>query len=273
MHCTHCGNTIELNDLFCGECGKKIEAHQNIDQRPTNMSSSISQTTAEQSNSHHSTEQSKHTFHQKTHFSKHSTEIFSETKQFFKQAFTNPDQSLNSKHQFSFKTIFSLIIIGFIILALLLSILVPEEVALLTTSKSSVVFNISFYALIAMAVLFGTSLILFKLVNIKLSVHKVLSDFLLVNTFSSIFLMLGLLFLIIKVPSFGMMLIIISFLFSLISPIYLLTIHSHMQQLRMPIVYAILLYILILGIITRIFIEGTVSNYISSFESLFNSTY
>ena len=27
MHCPNCGNPIEDDDLFCGECGHKISRH------------------------------------------------------------------------------------------------------------------------------------------------------------------------------------------------------------------------------------------------------
>ncbi|MGJ5710024.1 zinc ribbon domain-containing protein, partial [Staphylococcus equorum] len=62
-------------------------------------------------------------------------------------------------------------------------------------------------------------------------------------------------------------------LFTLVSPIYLTTKHSHKHPLRMPVVYAILIYILILGVILRIFIEGTVSNSLSVLDSYFNTDY
>lgn len=30
MHCPNCGNPIEADDLFCGECGHKIEKNQKL---------------------------------------------------------------------------------------------------------------------------------------------------------------------------------------------------------------------------------------------------
>src|SRR5699024_11970264 len=109
---------------------------------------------------------------------------------------------------------------------------------------------------------------LIKILNINSTLHKVFSDFVLVNTLSVITLLFGLLFLAIHVPSFAVFLIIIAILFTLIAPIYLIMKYSHNQLIHMTVIYSIFTYIIILGIILRIIVDSTVSItlfYLSSF--------
>lgn len=49
MHCPNCGNPIEDDDLFCGECGHKISRHP---QSVRNAESEI--TKAEKNDEEHS---------------------------------------------------------------------------------------------------------------------------------------------------------------------------------------------------------------------------
>lgn len=274
MHCPNCGETVTNTDLFCGECGAKLtlQDQSSTDNPTTNQHTSQSDVSQNQESSQTSY-QPKQPRQSNKNNTKHSDDIFNEAKLFFSNSFSRTDDEVISKHQFTFKTLFSLIIAGFIITLILLSLVIPAEVAFFATSKANIVFNITFYILIAISIIFGITLLLIKLLNIKISVHKALSDFVLVNTFSVIAFLSGLLFLAINVPSFGSMLVLISMLFTLVSPIYLTTKHSHKHPLRMPVVYAILIYILILGVILRIFIEGTVSNSLSVLDSYFNTDY
>ncbi|MGX5791535.1 zinc-ribbon domain-containing protein [Staphylococcus equorum] len=274
MHCPNCGEPVTKTDLFCGECGAKLtfQDQSSTDNPTTNQHTSQSDVSKNQESSQTSY-QPKQPRQSNKNNTKHSDDIFNEAKLFFSNSFSRIDDEVISKHQFTFKTLFSLIIAGFIVTLILLSLVIPAEVAFFATSKANIVFNITFYILIAISIIFGISLLLIKLLNIKISVHKALSDFVLVNTFSVIAFLLGLLLLAINVPSFGSMLVLISMLFTLVSPIYLTTKHSHKHQLRMPVVYAILIYILILGVILRIFIEGTVSNSLSALDSYFNTDY
>ncbi|MDN6611778.1 MAG: zinc ribbon domain-containing protein [Staphylococcus equorum] len=274
MHCPNCGESVTKKDLFCGECGTKLtlQDQSSTDNPTTNQHTSKSDASQNHEPSHTS-HQPKQPSQSNKNITKHSDDIFNEAKLFFSSSFSRTDEAVISKHQFTFKTLFSLIIAGFIITLILLSLVIPAEVAFFATSKANIVFNITFYILIAISIIFAITLLLIKLLNIKISVHKALSDFVLINTFSVIAFLLGLLFLAINVPSFGSMLVLISMLFTLVSPIYLTTKHSHMHQLRMPVIYAILIYILILGVLLRILIEGTVSNSLSALDSYFNTDY
>src|SRR5699024_11080908 len=127
--------------------------------------------------------------------------------------FRHPDKVLVIPHFFSYKTLFSLIIAGLLLSIILLTILIPAEVAYFMTSKASVVFNISLFLLIAITVLFGITFALIKILNINSTLHKVFSDFVLVNILSVFTLLFGLLFLAIYVLCFAFFLLFIALLF------------------------------------------------------------
>ncbi|MBZ8172080.1 zinc ribbon domain-containing protein [Staphylococcus cohnii] len=274
MQCPKCGNPIEASDLFCGECGTKLSHQTNTTNETKNKSNFTSEQNSMQSNATKtSTQYSTQSNPKSEQFSKHSSDIFNEAKTFFSTAFKHPDKELVSPHFFSYKTLFSIIVAGLLLSIILLTILIPAEVAYFMSSKASVVFNISLFLLITIAVLFGITYALIKILNINSTLHKVFSDFVLVNTLSVITLLLGLLFLAIHVPSFAIFLIIIAILFTLIAPIYLITKYSHNQLIRMPVIYSIFIYIIILGIILRIIVESTVSNTLSDLSSFFNTGY
>ncbi|AVL77264.1 MULTISPECIES: zinc ribbon domain-containing protein [Staphylococcus] len=274
MQCPKCGNPIEASDLFCGECGTKLSHQTNTTNETKNKSNYASEHNSTESNATQiSTQDSTQSNHKNEQFSKHTSDIFNEAKTFFSTAFRHPDKELVSPHFFSYKTLFSLIVAGLLLSIILLTILIPAEVAYFMTSKASVVFNISLFLLIAITVLFGITFALIKILNINSTLHKVFSDFVLVNTLSVITLLFGLLFLAIHVPSFAVFLIIIAILFTLIAPIYLITKYSHNQLIRMPVIYSIFIYIIILGIILRIIVESTVSNTLSDLSSFFNTGY
>lgn len=270
MQCPKCGNPIEASDLFCGECGTKLSHQTNTTNETKNKQNYTSDQDSTQSNATQTSTQSNPKSEQ---FSKHSSDIFNEAKTFFSTAFRHPDKELVSPHFFSYKTLFSIIVAGLLLSIILLTILIPAEVAYFMSSKASVVFNISLFLLVAIAVLFGITYALIKILNIHSTLHKIFSDFILVNTLSVITLLLGLLFLAIHVPSFAIFLIIIAILFTLIAPIYLITKYSHNQLIRMPVIYSIFIYIIILGIILRIIVESTVSNTLSDLSSFFNTGY
>jgi len=271
MHCPNCGSPIETSDLFCGECGTKLTQQSN--------NTKVNSTATSQQTQHHSiskqetTQPSAQSNNKNETFSTHTNVILNESKNFFSTAFSHPDKELASQHYFSYKTLFSVIIAGFILSMILLAIIIPAEIAYIMSSKASVVFNITFFLIIAITVLFGITFALIKILNIKISLHKALSDFVLINTLSVVILLLGLLFSAIHVPSFAVLLIIISILFTFIAPIYLITKYSHNQSIRMPVIYSMLIYIVILGVILRILVEGTISNTLNDLSSFFNTGY
>lgn len=63
-------------------------------------------------------------------------------KVFFKSAFTAPDKIIQTNHVFSFKLLLSLLIIGFIVLAILLASVIPVEIGIFGTTRGSLVTSI-----------------------------------------------------------------------------------------------------------------------------------
>ncbi|MFU1790606.1 hypothetical protein ACM3BL_04820 [Mammaliicoccus sciuri] len=104
--------------------------------------------------------------------------------------------------------------------------------------------------------------------NTNINVHKVLSDFVSFNLFSTGFFFVGLLFALIKVPSFAMILILLSILLFVVSPIYLMTKYSNQFNFRFQVVYGILIYFVVASIILRILVEKSISDSLDIVNSL-----
>lgn len=135
-------------------------------------------------------------------------------------------------------------------------------------TKSSIIFKILIYSLIALLILFGITIGIMKILNIKEDVHKILSDFIAFNTYAVIFILLGLLFILIKVASFAAFLIVIGILLFVVSPIYLISKYSNYNKLRIPTIYGIIVYFIILAIITRIIVESSISGSLNLIQTL-----
>ena len=76
---------------------------------------------------------------QTSQFSDHAKEVTEESKGFFRSAFASPDQ-VKSQQAFSFKLLFSLIIVGLLVVALLLAIVIPSSVGMFETPKAKLSF-------------------------------------------------------------------------------------------------------------------------------------
>lgn len=77
---------------------------------------------------------------QTSQFSDHAKEVTEESKGFFRSAFASHDQVLKSQQAFSFKLLFSLIIVGLLVVALLLAIVIPSSVGMFETPKAKLSF-------------------------------------------------------------------------------------------------------------------------------------
>ncbi|MEJ7142079.1 zinc ribbon domain-containing protein, partial [Staphylococcus capitis] len=82
------------------------------------------QTSTYQNNQYQSSSNQQHTQNNQQQFdqsSNHAKEVTQESKGFFKSAFVAPDEVIKSKHAFSFKLLLSLLIAGFLVVAILLA--------------------------------------------------------------------------------------------------------------------------------------------------------
>ncbi|WP_323703474.1 zinc ribbon domain-containing protein [Mammaliicoccus sp. Dog046] len=256
MNCPKCHAPITQDDRFCGECGEKLEQ-------------------AEHSNNTESSgSQNEKVEKFKSSLNTYKNDTLNEGQGFFKNIFTRLDQEVSSYHAYSYKFIASLVGAGLLLLLIFSLIAVPKELEFFGVSKVSVVFKIIIFTILALGILFGVTFGVIKILMQNVRVQKVLSDFVSFNLFGTLSFFVGVLFALMSVPSFAIIFIAFSLLLFVISPIYLMTKYSNQYQLRMPVIYGIIIYFVVLGIIVRILVESTfTSNLLDIGESIFDSGY
>lgn len=354
MQCPNCGNAIEPNDLFCGECGHKIDRQsQTINSAEKDISNAEAngrrhdstgslgegnETTSNQSNHLSRTNESKqdkhpneegkvrdhqhvpehttstqqhqmhqpqsnqhqqphnnasHTYHnqqqynqsysnhqqpqQTSQFSDHAKEVTEESKGFFKSAFASPDQVLKSQQAFSFKLLFSLIIVGLLVVALLLAIVIPSSVGMFETPKSQIIFFVVLGIILFLAVIVGATYGITRLVvRQPITFKKVLSDFVLINSVSVAVLLIALILMFANSFSFGGALFILSILLIVVSGVYMIAKYSANHHTRFSSFYGVIIYIIVFFLFVTIFGESLFNqifgNLISEFNNLFDGS-
>ncbi|OHS36739.1 hypothetical protein HMPREF3265_11380 [Staphylococcus sp. HMSC62B09] len=354
MQCPNCGNAIEPNDLFCGECGHKIDrqshtinsAEKDIsnaeangrrhdstgslgegNETTSNQSDYLSRTNESKQDKHpnedgkvrdhqhvpeHTTSTQQHQMHQPqsnqhqqphnnashtyhnqpqydqsysnhqqpqqtSQFSDHAKEVTEESKGFFKSAFASPDQVLKSQQAFSFKLLFSLIIVGLLVVALLLAIVIPSSVGMFETPKSQIIFSVVLGIILFLAVIVGATYGITHLVARQpITFKKVLSDFVLINSVSVAVLLIALILMFANSFSFGGALFILSILLIVVSGVYMIAKYSANHHTRFSSFYGVIIYIIVFFLFVIIFGESLFNqifgNLISEFNNLFDGS-
>lgn len=354
MQCPNCGNAIEPNDLFCGECGHKIDrqshtinsAEKDIsnaeangrrhdstgslgegNETTSNQSDYLSRTNESKQDKHpnedgkvrdhqhvpeHTTSTQQHQMHQPqsnqhqqphnnashtyhnqpqydqsysnhqqpqqtSQFSDHAKEVTEESKGFFKSAFASPDQVLKSQQVFSFKLLFSLIIVGLLVVALLLAIVIPSSVGMFETPKSQIIFSVVLGIILFLAVIVGATYgITHLVVRQPITFKKVLSDFVLINSVSVAVLLIALILMFANSFSFGGALFILSILLIVVSGVYMIAKYSANHHTRFSSFYGVIIYIIVFFLFVIIFGESLFNqifgNLISEFNNLFDGS-
>lgn len=354
MQCPNCGNAIEPNDLFCGECGHKIDrqshtinsAEKDIsnaeangrrhdstgslgegNETTSNQSDYLSRTNESKQDKHpnedgkvrdhqhvpeHTTSTQQHQMHQPqsnqhqqphnnashtyhnqpqydqsysnhqqpqqtSQFSDHAKEVTEESKGFFKSAFASPDQVLKSQQAFSFKLLFSLIIVGLLVVALLLAIVIPSSVGMFETPKSQIIFSVVLGIILFLAVIVGATYGITRLVvRQPITFKKVLSDFVLINSVSVAVLLIALILMFANSFSFGGALFILSILLIVVSGVYMIAKYSANHHTRFSSFYGVIIYIIVFFLFVIIFGESLFNqifgNLISEFNNLFDGS-
>ncbi|MCE0454017.1 hypothetical protein HMPREF2564_09730 [Staphylococcus sp. HMSC068D03] len=354
MQCPNCGNAIEPNDLFCGECGHKIDrqshtinsAEKDIsnaeangrrhdstgslgegNETTSNQSDYLSRTNESKQDKHpnedgkvrdhqhvpeHTTSTQQHQMHQPqsnqhqqphnnashtyhnqpqydqsysnhqqpqqtSQFSDHAKEVTEESKGFFKSAFASPDQVLKSQQAFSFKLLFSLIIVGLLVVALLLAIVIPSSVGMFETPKSQIIFSVVLGIILFLAVIVGATYGITRLVvRQPITFKKVLSDFVLINSVSVAVLLIALILMFANSFSFGGALFILSILLIVVSGVYMIAKYSANHHTRFSSFYGVIIYIIVFFLFVTIFGESLFNqifgNLISEFNNLFDGS-
>ena len=318
MHCPNCGNPIEVDDLFCGECGHKIEkkskavhsaeseisnaeskdsqndstrnynevsnlskqqdkiqGNQNSEsdkhQSTTNVEKQqVSSTPHHTTNEHQRPEQhhtpthehylhnsNQHTRQHSSQFSEQAKEVTQESKGFFKSAFVSPDQMIKNNHTFSLKLIFSLIIAGLLIIALLLGAVIPTEIIYIGTSKGTIILSSLVGIVFFLAILVGATYLITRIVvRQPISFKKVLSDYVLINSVSVAVMMISIILYILHSYRFASIMLMLSIILLVVSGVYLIAKYSTTHDTRISSFYGVVIFIIITFIFVSIFGES-----------------
>lgn len=253
--------------------------NQNQNQNPNpNPNQNQYQNQYQNYNQNQQYQQQPHQYQQQTNqFSEQAKEVTQESKGFFKSAFVDPDREIKSTHTFSFKLLGSLLAIGLIVLAIILFLAIPEEVSLFT-SESKIVFSIIISLIILLAAIVGTIFGMTRLVVVQaISFKKVFSDFILINSVTVAMLLVSIILLVMEAYTFGMVVLMLSFVILVASGVYLIAKYSGINFTRFSSFYGIVIYLIVIFILMRIFGEVTLSSILESFDetrdSFFNNLF
>ncbi|WP_414043928.1 zinc ribbon domain-containing protein [Macrococcus sp. EM39E] len=264
MKCKNCNNNLEAGDLFCGECGTPVGQNTEKISPRVNVTSSVDTVIEEPIiKDSTTTQQTTYTETQpiinKEQVNQQSKKLVNEGKGFFSTAFKNHDQELNSNHNFSLVLASTLIGIGLLLIVLLLMIKIPSEIAYIGISKSSIIFKVLLSSLAFIALIIGITFTIVKfMINPVITISKVISDFVLINVFSFITIMIGLILIVIDSFSFGGGLTTLGVFILATSPIFMIGKYSNNTQTKISSFYGVIIYMIILAIVLRIFGESTI---------------
>ncbi|MCO4097643.1 zinc ribbon domain-containing protein [Macrococcoides canis] len=312
MRCNQCNNEVGINDAFCGECGNDLRAQRAQEKLTQTESQSATDITVtyepkkdsvihneqqeqpqvSQQQTTHQAQQTQQT-HQappiinKEQVNEQSKALVNEGKGFFRQAFRAHDEEVTSNHHFTPALSAILVLAGLIIVGILLALAIPDEVGYFGTSKGDIITKLLFSSFLLLAILFLATFLLSKfLINNGLTFAKALSDFVLINVYSIIFIALGLLLYVVDSYKIASALTFIGVLLLIFSGIYLISKYSARIASKIPTyliitIYAIITLIaliifkdiamdLIKAIITSI-VQSQLGEFGELFDGLFNN--
>ncbi|MCJ1655498.1 zinc ribbon domain-containing protein [Staphylococcus sp. NRL 16/872] len=284
MQCPNCGQPYQPGDLFCGECGTKLPTTTsqstpstseslNLDNNHTHSQKGVSSTTQSTFSSETNKEDKSNNFGQSTHqtefdraqyaksypsyeqryaqgeFSNKVKSIFSESKHFFKQAFSSHDATIKGNHSFSYSLLISLIVVGLLILGMFIHLYIVDNFGAYVTGVTSIILRVILGVAFATGFLFIVTFGLIRLTVVQpVLFKKLLSDFVLINTISVFILYLGLFVLFLKMYILSGILVVFSIILLFTSCVYLITKNSVNQTLRLPSFYSIVIFFAVVGL-------------------------
>ncbi|MCI2774106.1 orai family protein [Staphylococcus petrasii] len=220
-------------------------------QSRTQTSSTYQNDSHQQQPAHHQSNQ------QQNQLSEHAKEVTEESKGFFKSAFVAPDQIIKSNHAFSFKLLLSLLVIGFLVVAILLGTIIPDEIYQLGTSKGSFVSSLVLGIILFLAVIVGATYAITRLVvKQPISFRKVLSDYVLINSVTVALLVVVFILFMVNSYSFGTGVFMLSLFLFVISGVYMIAKYSAQYDTKFSSFYGIILFLIIIFLFTSIFGES-----------------
>ena len=251
----------------------------------THQRSQTQSTSTYQHNSHDSStnqpnhqQQTQQNHQQFDQFSHQAKEVTQESKGFFKSAFVAPDQMIKSNHAFSFKLLLSLLIAGFLVVAILLAIMISGDAADVIGGKGSIILSMITGMILFLAVGVGATFAITRLVvKQPLSFRKVLSDYVLINSVSVALLFISFLLFIANSYVFSGSIFILSTLLFLVSGIYMIAKYSANSDTRFSSFYGVIIYMIIIFLFISIFGESFLHQMINQFTqnigNLFDSDF
>lgn len=283
MNCPKCGQTYQQEDIFCGNCGSKLNhdtaeiqsseatnketldkqiidstAHPaNANVQDINNHQNINPSVVNQNDTHQHIEESFETVQ------KNENDIFNELKRFFVSAFTRPEQVIKNEQIFSFKVLLILIVVGLVATGVFMITLIPDQLNVFEMSKTNIGFKLIMSLAMILVVHIGITYAVVRLTIIpEIKFNKVLSDYVLVNTFTVALLLVSIMLLTLNSFKFAALILIVMYLFLTITPAYLLSKYGTLYQARISSVYSILILIFTLSLIALIFGESVIETVI-----------
>ncbi|MGC9614969.1 hypothetical protein ACO2FM_02750 [Staphylococcus pasteuri] len=139
-------------------------------------------------------------------------------------------------------------------------------------------FSIIISLIILLAAIVGTIFGMTRLVVVQaIPFKKVFSDFILINSVTVAMLLVSIILLVMEAYTFGMVVLMLSFVILLASGVYLIAKYSGINFTRFSSFYGIVIYLIVIFILMRIFGEVTLSSILESFDetrdSFFNNLF
>lgn len=292
MNCPKCGQNTQPEDVFCGNCGTKLQhatteitgitssettdketldkhtretkEHVQATLTDVNAQQNINQSVVNQNDTHHIDQAFEQVRTNKKDF-------LNELKEFFINAFKRPDQVIKSEQTFSFSILVTLIVAGLMLIALFMTALIPDRVGLFEISKEDILLRFAFSLAIILAIHIGITYAVVRLTVItEIKFNKLLSDYVIINTFTVALLFISEMVFALNSYKFAALIFIVLYLFFTISPAYLLAKYSSLYETRISGVYGVLILIFTLAIIALIFGESVIESVVmQNFSRLF----
>lgn len=263
MKCLNCGHPLNEGDLFCGECGTKVERVEKVVSEPVKQTVTpkvkpepkpeVTQESVSH-NSHQQTAATNPTPPASPKMNVQSNQLVNEAKDFFTKAFKNHDQAISDGRIFSPVLSGILFGAGLLLSLLILYLKVPEEIISFGVSKGDIAFKLFLFILVYSAVSMLAAFGLTKaMISSKVSFTKVFSDYVLVNTYSAIVGIVGLLFFSFKSFSFGNVVALLGLLMLGYSGVYLIAKYSVLFGSKLPSFLAVVVYTIIMAVVFLLF--------------------
>ena len=283
MNCPKCGQNIQPEDVFCGNCGTKLQSvttettgitssettnKETLDKRTketkehvqstltdVNHHQNINQSVVNQNDTHHPVNQ---TFEQARTNEK---DFLNELKEFFINAFKRPDQVIKDNQTFSFRILITLIVAGLLLISLFTTMLIPSQVGLFEIQKEDILLRFVLSLAIILAIHIGITYAVVRLTVIpEIKFNKLLSDYVIINTFTVALLIFSGIIFALNSYKFAALIFIVMYLFFTISPAYILGKYSSLYETRILGVYGVIILIFALAIIALIFGENVIES-------------